>query len=340
MTLTEAAVVTKKASIVFSIFILACIIVFIIYNIIYTSIYLPHKQQEAALPTIKFGILPAPDLPASSQPTNTYTYTLDTETGYLPTQYPSLLKVYFVPQLGTNLMAYDHVTALANSLGFSSDPTVINSTKYQFTDAYGGQLTIDLNTANFKFSRTVDLTNANPTLPTQDQIASDFVSYLSAKGLLKSDLSGGRTNVIYEHSSNTDSDTAIVSIWPSDIDTLKVVTPKYTIGNINATVTKSSDELNKYSQMEYTYWSPDLTTFSTYPIKSPSQALADLKNGKGAMVIPPDNSNASITSVGLAYYEPDSYQQYLEPVYVFSGPNMTAYVPAITDTYLATNTNQ
>ena len=90
--------------------------------------------------------------------------------------------------------------------------------------------------------------------------------------------------------------------------------------------------------MEYTYWNPDVETFSTYPVKSPSQAFTDLKAGKGVMIIQPDNKNASITAVSLAYYEPDVYQKYLEPVYVFTGPNMVAYVPAITDNFLSVKT--
>jgi hypothetical protein len=38
----------------------------------------------------------------------------------------------------------------------------------------------------------------------------------------------------------------------------------------------------------------------------------------------------------LAYYDPDIYQEYLQPVYVFVGePNFIAYVPAISNEYLA-----
>lgn len=335
MTLTEAAVATKKGAVWFSIFILACLIVFIIYQIIYNDIVLPHQKQQEALPTTKFGVLPQPALPHSLQSASSYSYTIDTETGDLPAQYPSTMNVYFVPQLGTTLLAFDRVKNLANSLGFTSDPTVVNNTQYHFTDSSGGELTIDLDTANFKFNRNVDLTNAENTLPDADQIASDFVSYLSSKGLMQDNLNNGRTNVVFEHSSNTDSDTATVSIWPNDIGQFKIVTPKYSVSNINALVTKSTDEQNKYSQMQYIYWNPDLTTLSTYPIKSPAQAFADLKSGKGVMVIQPENKTASITSVTLAYYEPDSYQKYLEPVYVFSGPDMVAYVPAITNSYLS-----
>ena len=36
----------------------------------------------------------------------------------------------------------------------------------------------------------------------------------------------------------------------------------------------------------------------------------------------------------LGYYDPDVYQEYLQPMYVFLGDNnFVAYLPAITDDY-------
>ena len=75
----------------------------------------------------------------------------------------------------------------------------------------------------------------------------------------------------------------------------------------------------------------------TYPLRSSEQAFADLKGGKGLLISAAQpNGEIKIKKVFLAYYDPDIYQEYMQPVYVFLGENkFVAYVPAVTDEYLA-----
>lgn len=331
MTLTQAAVFTKKGIIGSFIFVLSAIICLIAYQLIYTNLLLPH-QKIAILPNRKFGVLPRPQFINSTVSSSSLSYSIDTTTGSLPQGLPAIMNVYYVPQLGTTLLAPDNISKLANSLGFNTGPNVVNTTQYIFTDANGGQITIDLNSANFTFTRPVDPgASYDPILPTSDQIVSNFTGFLSGKNLMKDDLQGGRSNVLFNHTSYRDSDTAIVSIWPKDLNGFKVVTPQFTQSNIRATVTRATDDNSRYIQMEYTYWQPDQTTFGTYAIKPISQAFQELQNGKGTIVENPGGSSASITDAYLAYYEPDTYSAYIEPIYVFEGTNFAAYVPAITE---------
>jgi hypothetical protein len=42
-----------------------------------------------------------------------------------------------------------------------------------------------------------------------------------------------------------------------------------------------------------------------------------------------------IRDITLQYYDPDTAQQFMQPVYVFTGdPDFTAYVPAVADAWL------
>lgn len=332
MTLTQAAVLTKKGIAGSIIFILFAVLCLVAYQLIYTNLYLPHRKPVEIPPNRTFGSLPRPQLTGLNISSSGFTYTIDTTTGALPEGLPTVMNVYFVPQLGTTLLAPDNASKLANSLGFTNGPNVVNTTQYHFTDPRGGEIVIDLESANFSFNRPVDKSASyDQLLPDSDQIVSNFIGFLSDKGLMKDDLRGGRSTVLFNHTSYRDSDTAIVSIWPKDLNGFKVVTPQFKESNIRAAVTRSTDDSSRYIQMQYTYWAPDQTTFGTYGIKPITQAFQELQNGKGTVVEAPSGQNALITDAYLAYYEPETYSPYIEPIYVFSGKSFAAYVPAITD---------
>jgi hypothetical protein len=73
-----------------------------------------------------------------------------------------------------------------------------------------------------------------------------------------------------------------------------------------------------------------------YPVKTGAQAWADLKAGKGIIISSPNSSkNIVIKKMFFGYFDFDSYQEYLQPVYVFLGDgNFVAYVSAVTTDYL------
>lgn len=342
LTLTQTARLTKRTLVGLTILGFLLLITFISYQIYYYKYYLPHKPPVEEKPTLLFGLLPPVNFPQSSVSSSNYSYSLATTTGGLPTDLPKLVKVYFIPQLGTTLLAPEKAQSLATSLLFPNGPDNTSTTQYHFSDSSGGQLTLDLNSGNFKFQRTASpsaeassATRVNALLPDPTKIISDFKNYLSNKGLLKEDLKNGRSKVIYDNSSQADSQIATVSIWPSDLDKLQIVTPDPNIGLIKAVVTKFQDEALKYASLNFTYWGEDTKTFSTYPIKSANQAFTDLKNGQGVVVIEPKLPQVSLTSVRLAYYQSEQYSPYLEPIYVFEGENFMAYVSAITPEYLS-----
>lgn len=196
---------------------------------------------------------------------------------------------------------------------------------------------VDLDTGNFNFSRANATSSAefrNQPLPNEQTLASDFVNYLNSKGLIREQLSGGRTHVEYDNRNSQNSETAVVSLWQIDVDGLPIVTDSYNHGLIKATITKNVLENEKFADLDYTYWQIDTTNSSTYPIKEPKQALDELKNGQGVVVTDPNTPKASISSLTLAYFLSSKYAPYLQPVYIFKGENFAALVPAISGDYL------
>lgn len=338
LTLTQTAILTKRALLFSGIGLFLLITGLISYRIYYYKYYLPSLPPIEVKPDISFGVLPKPAFPENSISSSNYSYTLNTETGGLPTDIPKIMKVYFVPQLGTTFLATDKASQLASSLLFGSNPKISNDTQYGFDDGAGGNLNIDLVSGNFSFERASSSSatiNQLPILPDQPKLISDFKTYLNTKNLLADDLKNGRSSVLYNLSSQKDATEAAITIWPDNLNNLEITTPDFESGLIKATVSKATDEFDKYLNLNYIHWSPDQKNSSTYPIKSPQSALDDLKNGQGVVIIKPKSPQVSITSIRLAYFETYTYTPYIEPIYVFEGEGFVAYVAAVSSDNLS-----
>ena len=68
-----------------------------------------------------------------------------------------------------------------------------------------------------------------------------------------------------------------------------------------------------------------------YRVKTGEEAWSELNNGLGFVVAGTQGQkNIVIKSMKLGYFDPDIYQNYLQPVYVFLGEgDFVGYVPAV-----------
>lgn len=335
MTLTQAARLTKFTILGMAVLLVVGISGYFSYQFWYYRYYLPNKRPVEIAPDIKYSVLPAPLFPITTVTSSNFQYSLDTETGELPTDLPKILKVYFIPQLGTTLLAPNKARQLSENLGFGFSEQVLSPNIYKFNDETGGEMIIDINTNNFQFQKNIASSSAATKidLPEDEQIISDFKAYLSSKGLLKEELKSGRSEVQFNNFVRRENTSALVTLWPNDLDKLKIVTPTFKQGLIQATLTRTPDGLI-YKDLVYTYFEPDFENSSTYPLRPIEQAFNDLKTGSGVVIVSPEKGKASLTNIYLAYFEPGEYAKYLQPIYVFEGEGFVAYIPAISDKYL------
>lgn len=329
MNLTQTATFTKRAilfSIILAVLGIASLVGYKIWYQYYQSTLPPFEERADE----KFGKLPQILLPKSVVISSNFSYSLDTTTGGFP-QMPKVVKVYFIPQAGVSLLAPTKSKDLAIRLGFNSEAESLSEYSHRFSDGRGGSLTVELTTGNFNLLKRVatDSATLDSSLPDQVQIVSQFRDYLQSKNLLSEELRDGRSQVIYDNPNLPQAKSAIVSIWPQDFNGKPIVTSNFNQALIKASVTANTDEANKFKEVRYIYWPIDKTTHSTYPIRSASDAFEDLKGGKGYISLEPNQPQVSITSVYLAYYQSEQYTPYLQPVYVFEGPNFAALIPAI-----------
>ena len=102
-------------------------------------------------------------------------------------------------------------------------------------------------------------------------------------------------------------------------------------GNISFIISGSRKSDKRILRAEYSYWPLDTRSFAAYQIKTSQQAFIELKAGKAYYAaLPPNQTQIVITNSYLAYYDGESSQLYMQPVFVFEGENnFLAFVPAI-----------
>lgn len=308
--------------------------------------YIAHLPPIEEKPDTKFGLLPMPDFPITSVSSSNYSYSLDTSTGSLPRigidpGFDKIIKVYFITKSFSTLLSPDRSQNLATKFNINSLPQILSETKYSFSDK-DKNLTVDLDTGNFLYNKEATI-SGKETLDDDDKLVSGFKQTLNNLGIITEDLQKGRTKIILLRSEGnnlvttnlrTEAQAAQVSIWPQSIDQKSIFTPDFNTALVNAIVVRSATDLDNYHSTQFINFPIDITTFATYPTKTAELAYANLKSGKGVVVLEPTKPQVSITSVYLGYYLSDKYNPYLQPIYVFEGQNFVAYVPAIADEFL------
>lgn len=335
MTLTETAQFTKKALLFGAIFSVILIFAWAGYQYWYFQVYLPNQPVVEEKPDTLFGQLPKLAIKQNAADSKAFNYKLDTDTGGLPDKIPKLYKVYSIAQLATDLLALDRAKSLAGLIGFNRGSQAVSATQYKFLDQNGGELSINLDTGNFSMSRPIstgsaEIVESRDDFQNTDRLAADFKNYLSNKNLLKDQLRDGRVKVLYDRSQG-DPNKAIINIWQIDVDETPLVTPTFNEGLVKGMLTNARDETKRFVFLDYTYWPIDLQNSSTYPIKSPDEAYTNLQEGKALVPVSEAKTGGfvSITKVYLAYFLSNEFIPYLQPVYVFEGPDFVGYIQAV-----------
>ncbi len=344
MTLSQTAALTKKVIVISIITIVVATISFISYNI-WHAYYLAHLPPVVEKPDPRFGILPAINLPPSKVSPSTLSYSVDTATGNLPTigvdaGFEKFIKVYFVTKTFASLLSSVKSHDLADKFQIATPPQILSETNYVFKDN-NKTLNVDLDSGNFSYTNQATISGTEA-LDNDNKLIADFNTTLQGLGVLKPDLQNGRSKILLFRNEGTnliptdvrtEASAAQISLWPASIDNKPIMTSSLDTSLINAKLYKSASDLQNYFSLNYTYYPIDTSTFATYPIKTPDSALTDLKSGKGVILLQPPKTNVSILKVYLAYFLPETYSPYLQPVFVFEGPQFEAYVPAISDEF-------
>ncbi len=349
MTLTEVNYYIRRFFPVIIILLLVLLILFFAGQLILT--YLASQQTApppvTAPPTTNevFGKIRAPIIPKTKS-SDAYTYVLDTLDGTANLEQASAsANVYFLPKERPTFGYVPKINLMAREVGFNTDGLNYKTADGVATfDDGKRKLSIDIGNFNFTFDfvLTKEDIRLNPSSPpSEDLILSQASELLQKMNRYPSELSQGKRNVIYLHF-NADNqqistlekidgaNMAEIDFYRPDIDGYPVVTstyynsPHYVLFGLNQGV-------SQLIRAQVKYFERSKDKIGVYPLRSSEQAFQDLQAGKGYVVSTGQESGEiKIKKVFMAYYDPDVYQEYFQPVYVFLGENrFVAYVSAV-----------
>jgi hypothetical protein len=354
MTLTELNYNVRKFTPLAIITVLVLFMLFLAFQLL--SLYSKSIKKEVVVsPTpiqidATFSKIKPPIIPQASN-TSKYTFVLDTLDGTPNVENAtSAATVYFLPKEAASFGSLPKASLMAKEVGFNTEitkPKVVDNIA-TFDDGKN-KLIVEMTNFNFNYDFVLTKEDVNldsSRVPSDNELISQASNYLSRISRYPTDLSKGTKNVIYLNynsdsnqvatlDSSEGANMAEIDFYRPDIDPYPIVTSTYynSSNYVLFGFTPAGSKIIR-SQVKFFEKSEDQT--GKYPVRTAADAWQDVLKGK-AMVVSTTKDSGEITvkKVFLAYYDPDIYQEYLQPVYVFLGDDkFVAYVPAVSPDYL------
>ncbi|PIY69547.1 hypothetical protein COY90_00115 [Candidatus Roizmanbacteria bacterium CG_4_10_14_0_8_um_filter_39_9] len=348
MTLTEVSFFSRKFA---PFVILVVVVIFILfYSVKLIILYSELNQPKIVeLNPIFKEIRPVEITDATTSAT--FSYSIDTVDGE-PVTATDTAKVFFLPKNQAKFGYREKMYLMAKQVGIDTEVIkhrLENSINAIFEDGKR-RLLVDITNFNFKYEvdivRSPELFMQNET-PDKDTAQNRAIDFLKSIDRYPDDLQKGRMNVIFfkydKESSktavledNTDANMVEIDFYRADIDQFPIVSPSYFNSRNYVTMVVTNNDYQVVNAQVRLFEKSD-GQVGLYPVIDGKTAYKRLQAGKGFIVSGSKltTSEISIKHMFMGYYDPDTYQEYLQPVYVFLGDNnFVAYVVALTDKYL------
>jgi len=309
-------------------------------------IYLKASRTQAVNINPVFGKIKRPQIKEVSASAG-LNFILDTIEGQ-PITSTAAANVYFLPPQATRFGYREKIYLMAKTLGFNTEMVkhklegqeAIFSTNRQ-------KLTIDI--TNFNFSYEYKFENdkqvfANTIIPSKTEIENKAIDFLKSIGRYPEELARGKTNVVYLHynplrnslfvpSKPEEANVVEIDFYRPDIDQYPIVSPQY-FNSQNFVIMVFRQTGFKILKAQIRFFERSEDQVGVYPVRTGQAVWEELKAGGGIIVSSSDSKDVIIKKMFMAYLDPDIYQDYLQPVYVFLGENnFVAFVPAIANEY-------
>jgi len=345
MSLTELSYWFRKFLPFGVLFCLISLIIFYSFKLYF--IYLEANKPVILYTDPIFGKIDRPVIPHATA-SGGLQFVLDTVEG-TPVTATEAAKVYFMPNATTKFGYREKIYLIAKSFGFDT-----NKIKHKLTDkiaefdAEGKKLTIDVSNFNFKYESDIK-TNTFITGSvniSKKEIENKAINFLKLIGRYPEELSKSTTNVIYlkydpelgdfgNIEKVREASAVEVDFYRPSIDDYAIATPKFFSSQNYVIMTFNGSE-PKVIRAQISFFEKSDAQFGVYPLKTGDEAWAELQKGGGMIIAGQEHiKKVTIKKMGLYYLDPDVYQTYLQPVYVFIGDDdFVAYVPAIKNDFL------
>lgn len=340
-TLTEAAILSKKAS-VWVVITIAAIIFLIIFLGLGGSIKKALFPPPPLPATVAFGKLPRFDLSDGFSAPKGTTYQLETVTGDLPMLAESA-KVFTIENAVASFGTLEELKQKAKQVHFTNEPVETASGQVKFTDPQdlSSTLTFDKLTGNFTLSTnyfgdpSIIVTRPD-SLESAISASQKFFEYFDItnvefpKEMIETKFQRIDGGILTQTQSLSSANLVEVDFARFDIDKLPVIWAKANKPLISALVSQQGIAAANLDLLPV-----KKSSFASYPLRGAAKAFEDLKAGNAGFNKPVTNGEIVIFDVSLGYVESPKNDTYLEPVYLFRSPNgLIAYVPAVSDLWI------
>ncbi|MDD4937446.1 MAG: hypothetical protein PHX34_00285 [Candidatus Shapirobacteria bacterium] len=317
----------------------------ILFVILWTSITLGYKVYRAAnpiyvAPTKKYGILPKIVFPDKEKINKNFTFEFAND---IVPNFSDQARVYVIYRPNSSFLALEKDKETAKKFGFETNPIEIKTGIYEFkNEELNKTLTINVLDGSFEltYPYTKDQLLLNPTkMPTKTEAIEVASSFLEKGDKLTTDLKNGKKEVSYwkieseiltAANSQAEANIARVDFYRAALNDLSVVSKDVGQASVSVLVSGSDVVDKKILEVKFKDLDIDNESFSTYPIKTANEAINDLNTGNYWPTSDVAANNVTIRKVYLAYFEPITLTNFLQPIFVFEGDNnFMAYIPAV-----------
>jgi hypothetical protein len=329
----------------FSLIMVVAIIVLVPIVRAFRSYWEERHPQPPPPPNLALGKIPPLDFGSEKYPIKDFSFQLQTVDGNLP-NLGTQGRVYFIPILGPKFFDEDKTRKTAAALGFTTELGKISSTRFAFSNPEtGASLKIDTINNNFEISypwqNNPFFTNSPG--PNQAQALRAVQNILGRAKMWPDDIDSQKTTYLFlkydsktqqlvQAASLSESQLLKINLRRADLDDRPVLPPNPNEANISFIVTSLSGN-RQFIFGKYLRYSVNYDRFGTYPIKSSVTAWEELNSGQGFIAqLGNNDKNKPITirNIYLAYFDPETPQGFLQPIFVFEGlNNFLAYLPAL-----------
>jgi len=278
-----------------------------------------------------------------------FSFTLDTIEGQPITATPTA-QVFLFPPAKFQFDYLPKVYLMAKTLGFDTEvikhKLVNNEAIFQDTTQ---RLAIDINTYNFRydydFRKDGELIDSLE-ISDQEVAQNTAINFLKSIDRYPQDLAQGKTNTVYMYYDKVASNAGIIEspqesnmieidFYRPDIAQAPAVSPSY-FNSQNYVMMLPTRSGAKVVSAQVRYYDTSTTQIGIYPLMTGQRAYEKLLAGNGILVSEGSGKkNITIKKMFLGYFDPDIYQDYYQPVFVFLGDdNFVSYVPAVSEKYL------
>lgn len=300
-------------------------------------------------PTVRFGVLDKIVFPQKEFQKRNFVAELPND------EFPKFkdqANVYVIYRPKSMVMALEFGKKTAALMDFTGEPQQISTGVYRFSDsARSSNLEMNVLESSFKMSYPylTDQLLQNPEkMPSREEAISQAKAYLQRAEKLTPDLENGTQEVSFWKISYSglqkveglsEANIVRVDFFRQNLaDGITIVSTQPGESPVSVLVSGSTVNNKKIVEVNYKHVEVDTTdnSASTYPIKSVQTAFEELKAGNYWPASDSNSQDVVIRKVYLAYFEPVTLTQFLQPVYVFEGDNknnFVGYVPAVSDNY-------